>query len=98
MDRVGNPLPFPTPGDLPNPGIEPASPASPAMAGKDSLPLYPLESRAPHLLGRYFQMFLHLSLTALVEASIVLTLCFQSGKLVRQQLGHSPTIRSGRSD
>ena len=25
-------LPFPPPGDLPNPGIEPASPASPALA------------------------------------------------------------------
>jgi len=27
-------LPFPTPGDLPNPGIKPASPASPALAGR----------------------------------------------------------------
>ena len=27
-------LPFPTPGDLPNPGIEPMSPASPATAGR----------------------------------------------------------------
>ena len=26
-------LPFPTPGDLPNPGIEPASLTSPALAG-----------------------------------------------------------------
>ena len=26
-------LPFPSPGDLPNPGIEPVSPASPALAG-----------------------------------------------------------------
>ena len=26
-------LPFPTPGDLPNPGIKPVSPASPASAG-----------------------------------------------------------------
>ena len=26
-------LPFPSPGDLPDPGIEPASLASPAMAG-----------------------------------------------------------------
>ena len=26
-------LPFPTPGDLPNPGTEPESPASPALAG-----------------------------------------------------------------
>ena len=28
-----NGLPFPTPGDLPSPGIEPASLASPAFAG-----------------------------------------------------------------
>ena len=27
-------LPFPTPGDLPDPGIEPASLASPALAGE----------------------------------------------------------------
>ena len=27
-------LPFPAPGDLPNPGIEPTSPVSPALAGR----------------------------------------------------------------
>ena len=27
-------LPFPTPGDLPNPGIAPMSPASPALKGR----------------------------------------------------------------
>ena len=27
-------LPFPAPGDLPNPGIEPVSPVSPALAGR----------------------------------------------------------------
>jgi len=27
-------LPFPTAGDLPDPGIEPASPVSPALAGR----------------------------------------------------------------
>ena len=31
-------LPFPSPGDLPNPGIKAASPASPALQA-DSLPL-----------------------------------------------------------
>jgi len=31
-------LPFPPPGDLPNPGIHPMSPVAPALAG-DSLPL-----------------------------------------------------------
>ena len=33
-----NGLPFPPPGDLPNPGIKPASPVSPALQ-VDSLPL-----------------------------------------------------------
>ena len=27
-------LPFPTPGDLPNPGVEPVSVVSPALAGR----------------------------------------------------------------
>ena len=27
-------LPFPSPGDLPDPGIEPSSPASPALEGR----------------------------------------------------------------
>ena len=36
-------LPFPSPWDLPNPGIKPASPASPALAG-GSLPLSHLMS------------------------------------------------------
>ena len=31
-------LPFPSPGDLPDPGIEPESPAAPTLQG-DSLPL-----------------------------------------------------------
>ena len=34
-------LPFSPPGDLPNPGIEPASPVSPALQA-DSLPAEPL--------------------------------------------------------
>ena len=29
-----NGLPFPSPGDLPNPGIEPTTSASPALAGR----------------------------------------------------------------
>ena len=36
-------LPFPSPGDLPNPGIEPMSPDSPALQA-DSLPLSHLGS------------------------------------------------------
>ena len=34
-------LPFPSPGDLPHPGVKPASPVSPARQA-DSLPLCPL--------------------------------------------------------
>ena len=37
-------LPFPSPGDLPYPGIEPKSPVSPALQA-DSLPLYHLGSQ-----------------------------------------------------
>ena len=36
-----NGLPFPSPGDLPDPGIEPASPVSPVLQ-EDSLPTEPL--------------------------------------------------------
>ena len=32
-EEYGRALPFPTPGDLPDPGIEPVAPASPALAG-----------------------------------------------------------------
>ena len=39
-------LPFPTPRDLPDPGIEPTSPESPALAGH-SLPLSHLGSNPP---------------------------------------------------
>ena len=43
-------LPFPLPGDLPDPGMEPASPASSALAGglftsaPPGKPLYPVET------------------------------------------------------
>ena len=36
--EYGSGLPFPPPGDLPDPGIEPESPVSPALQA-DSLPL-----------------------------------------------------------
>ena len=39
-------LPFPTPGDLPDPGIEPASPLSLALQ-VDSLPLHHLGNLVP---------------------------------------------------
>ena len=40
-------LPFPTPGDLPDPGTEPASLAPPALAGRFFSTVRPLGS--PHL-------------------------------------------------
>ena len=39
-------FPFPSPGDLPDPGIEPASPVSPALKA-DSLPAEPLGKSSP---------------------------------------------------
>ena len=44
-------LPFPSPGDLPDPGVEPASPVSPALQ-VDSLPTEPTFLWLPKL-GRY---------------------------------------------
>ena len=43
--------PFPSLGDLPDPGIEPKSPAAPALAGRftDSLPLAPAGKPKPIL-------------------------------------------------
>ena len=41
-------LPFPSPTDLPDPGIEPASPESPALAGRFSITEPPWK---PHLDG-----------------------------------------------
>ena len=48
-------LPFPTPGNLPDPGIEPMSPASPALAGgfftteQPGKPLYFSQPQILHL-------------------------------------------------
>ena len=47
-----NGLPFPTPMDLPNPGTEPASPASPTWQA-DSLPLHHLVNEPVRFLGTY---------------------------------------------
>ena len=44
-------VPFPSPGDLPDPGIEPASLTSPALQ-MDSLPLGYLRSPTPLLRGK----------------------------------------------
>jgi len=43
-----SPLPFPSPGDLPDPGIGPVSPASPALAGGLLTTVPP---RKPHLMA-----------------------------------------------
>ena len=45
MQEYWSGLPFPLPGDLPDPGIEPASPVSSALQA-DSLPVEP--SGKPH--------------------------------------------------
>ena len=45
-------LSFPTPGDLPNPGMEPVSLASPALAGG----LFPL--KPPRKSNKYFWVYL----------------------------------------
>ena len=42
-------MPSPSPGDLPDPGIEPASPASPALAGRF---FYHLATKEAHSLER----------------------------------------------
>ena len=52
-------LPFPTPGDLPNPGIKPKSLVSPALVG-DSLPLGKPQM---YLLTISYYVFLHLSIS-----------------------------------
>ena len=51
-------LPFPSPGDLPNPGMEPVFPGSPHWQA-DSLPLSHLRSPCRIILsnlGRYFKL------------------------------------------
>ena len=42
-----NGLPFPSPGDLSDPGIEPLSPVSPALAGGVFIAVTPGRSRLP---------------------------------------------------
>ena len=43
-------LPFPTPGDLPDPGIEPKSPVSPALQADSLLLESPITGEAPSLI------------------------------------------------
>ena len=44
-------LPFPSPGDLPNPDIEPESPESPALAGGFFTTVATLEAQAGNIRG-----------------------------------------------
>ena len=53
-----NGLPRPFPGDLPNPGIEPASLISPALAGR----LFTARSTLKALIALYFYTFLVVTL------------------------------------
>ena len=48
---------FPTPGDHPNPGVEPASPESPALAGRFFTLVLP--GRSTHILyhNKYFKIY-----------------------------------------
>ena len=48
LSRQRSRLPFPTPGDLPDAGIQPRSPGSPALAGG----FFPTESSGKPFLGR----------------------------------------------
>ena len=47
---------FPPPGDLPNTGIEPVSPASPAVAGRFFITDSPGK---PHIKDTYFSLYTH---------------------------------------
>ena len=67
-------LPFPPPGDLPDPGIEPETPASPALAGR----FFPTEPPGkPHLLS----MLCNKSSPSSEEARKYNLTMYQKGKL-----------------
>ena len=52
-------LPFPPPGDLPNPGIEPVSFVSPALAGRFVTTVPPKKSFFYGLSGTLVNMYIH---------------------------------------
>ena len=61
-------LPFPTPGDLSNPGIEPESPASPALAGRSFItepPGKPISLVLPYNVPLKYKLFYFLNLFVL---------------------------------
>ena len=53
-------LPFPSPGDLPNPRTEPASPESPALAGGFFITSAPLETPPDYFLNHEFVNLTHI--------------------------------------
>ena len=63
-------LPFPTPGDLPDPGIKPVFLASPALADG----LYPVPPGKPHIF--YIQIYIFFSGYFLYIMYITESLCY----------------------
>ena len=49
MEEYWSGLPFPSPGDLPNPGIEPPSPVFPALTGRFFITVPPGKSQSINL-------------------------------------------------
>ena len=68
-------LPFPSPGELPHPGIEPTSPASPALQG-DSLPLSHRKSQHGSQIWHVFKENVN---KALEEGKFLPVRCLKSG-------------------
>ena len=57
-----------TPGDLPDSGIEPASPGSPALASRSCTTEPPGKQILMRLLHRYTQLYTHLSVCTELES------------------------------
>ena len=99
-------VPFPTPGDLPDPGVEPEALASPALASGDSLPLSHLGSPSLYLIGiKSFEMIKcplpMLYTTNWLMHSTCVTLVFlevQVGHKERAISWRSPEQRSWKAD
>ena len=82
MPEFSRGQPFPSPGDLPNPGIEPRSPALQADSLPAELQGKPLESRTK------IQMEAHI-------LNVYICIDHQSsGQLVQENLFHPPTLRN----
>ena len=53
-------VPFPTPGDLPNPGIEPMSLVSPALAGEFFITSTTWEAPKNHIVGDFISSIFYM--------------------------------------